>query len=63
MNFCVDRYEYPNIPGQYPAVMVSWIDAGAVCEVEGKRLCSEDEWVFSCEGEGGDALSIWVRSG
>ncbi|MBI3204021.1 MAG: SUMF1/EgtB/PvdO family nonheme iron enzyme [Myxococcales bacterium] len=49
--FCIDRYEYPNQPGAYPVVMASWVEAEAACHAEGKRLCTEDEWTFACEGE------------
>ncbi len=51
LSFCMDRYEYPNQKGVLPAVMVSYIEAQAVCHEEDKRLCSEDEWTFACEGE------------
>lgn len=50
-DFCIDAYEFPNIPGEYPAVMVSFDSAKALCEAQGKRLCTEDEWSFACEGE------------
>ena len=49
--FCIDRYEYPNQAGAYPAVMTSWVEAEQACLAEGKRLCTEDEWTFACEGE------------
>jgi formylglycine-generating enzyme len=48
--FCVDVYEYPNLVGVVPAVMVDWNDARRACGVEGKRLCSTEEWEFACEG-------------
>ncbi len=48
--FCIDRYEYPNLAGVKPAVMVSWYDALRACEIEGKRLCLASEWSFACEG-------------
>lgn len=48
--FCIDRYEYPNLVGVKPAVMVSWYDALRACEIEGKRLCLASEWTFACEG-------------
>ncbi|MCL2451148.1 MAG: formylglycine-generating enzyme family protein [Polyangiaceae bacterium] len=51
MHFCVDRFEYPNLRGAYPWIMVDWNAARALCGDEGKRLCSEDEWTFACEGE------------
>ncbi len=50
MTFCIDRYEYPNIRGAVPVVMVDWLEARAICKQEGKRLCRESEWNFACEG-------------
>ncbi|MBK8994583.1 MAG: SUMF1/EgtB/PvdO family nonheme iron enzyme [Myxococcales bacterium] len=49
--FCIDRYEYPNQAGALPAVMTSWVEAEQACKAEGKRLCTESEWTFACEGE------------
>jgi sulfatase modifying factor 1 len=51
MHFCIDRYEYPNIKGEYPLLYVNWIEANELCEGDGKRLCTETEWTFACEGE------------
>jgi len=51
MDFCIDRYEYPNRAGARPEVMVTWIEATAACAAQGKRLCGENEWTFACEGE------------
>jgi hypothetical protein len=51
LRFCVDRYEWPNRKGALPQVLVSWNDAEAACSAAGKRLCTEPEWVFACEGE------------
>jgi Sulfatase-modifying factor enzyme 1 len=48
---CIDRYEYPNLYGVKPTVMVSWDEAKAACETEGKRLCTNREWTLACEGE------------
>ncbi|MBK7581423.1 MAG: SUMF1/EgtB/PvdO family nonheme iron enzyme [Myxococcales bacterium] len=50
-SFCMDRFEYPNQQGVYPVVMASWVDAEQACLAEGKRLCTESEWTFACEGE------------
>lgn len=47
---CMDRYEYPNQPGIHPQVMVSWYEAQRACETQGKRLCTQAEWTFACEG-------------
>jgi hypothetical protein len=51
MHFCIDRFEYPNLKGAYPLILVSWHEARALCEARSERLCSEDEWTFACEGD------------
>ncbi len=51
MRFCVDRYEYPNQKGELPSLLVSWMEAKKICESAGKRLCTEREFNFACEGE------------
>lgn len=48
--FCIDRYEYPNNPGASPKIKVSWYEAKAACESQGKRLCKEREWERACKG-------------
>lgn len=48
--YCMDRYEYPNLEGVYPVVMVDYDEARHACAVEGKRLCNTEEWEFACEG-------------
>ncbi|WP_433932339.1 formylglycine-generating enzyme family protein [Sorangium cellulosum] len=51
MRYCVDRYEWPNRKGELPALLVSWREAVKLCDGVGKRLCTEDEFNFACEGE------------
>lgn len=51
MRFCIDRFEYPNLRGAYPIIFVTWLEAKALCAKSAKRLCTEDEWTFACEGE------------
>ncbi len=51
LHFCIDRFEYPNRKDEYPIILVSWYEARDACKAEGKRLCTEDEWTFACEGE------------
>ena len=51
MRFCVDRYEWPDRKGELPALLIPWTDAKKACEGAGKRLCTEDEYNFACEGE------------
>ncbi|MEN9579112.1 MAG: hypothetical protein RJA70_2121 [Pseudomonadota bacterium] len=47
---CVDLFEYPNLPGVLPAVMLHFGDAERTCAAEGKRLCTESEWTMACRG-------------
>lgn len=51
MDFCMDRYEWPNHRGALPSVMVTFDTAEALCNARGRRLCTEDEWAFACSGE------------
>ncbi len=51
MRFCMDRYEWPNRRGAVPDVLVSWQSAREACASIGKRLCTEEEFNFACEGE------------
>ena len=51
MHYCIDRFEYPNRRGTYPWIVVSFTEARDLCAREDRRLCTEDEWTFACEGE------------
>jgi hypothetical protein len=51
MHFCIDRFEYPNRKGEYPVIYVNWRESNKICQDQGKRLCTEEEWTFACEGE------------
>lgn len=48
--FCIDKFEYPNQPGEAPMRSVSWLEAGNLCKEKGKRLCSEYEFEKACRG-------------
>lgn len=50
LSFCIDQYEYPNKKGELPALLISWTEAKKTCEGLGKRLCTEVEFNFACEG-------------
>ena len=50
LRFCMDRFEYPDRQGAYPVVAITFRESGALCARAGKRLCTEDEWTFACEG-------------
>jgi hypothetical protein len=51
MRFCIDRYEYTTAADGLPQSGVSFKEANLVCQNRGKRVCSESEWNFACEGE------------
>lgn len=48
--FCIDTYEWPNKKGERPEVMNRFHQAQVKCASIGKRLCTESEWTFACEG-------------
>jgi formylglycine-generating enzyme required for sulfatase activity len=47
---CMDQFEFPNIPCDYPVVWIRANEAAAVCEAVGKRLCDAHEWEGGCDG-------------
>jgi formylglycine-generating enzyme len=49
--FCIDRYEYTAPGDDLPLNYASFQKATSVCEGLGKRVCTESEWNFACEGE------------
>jgi eukaryotic-like serine/threonine-protein kinase len=50
--FAIDRYEFPNRAGQPPQAGVeNLLEARALCERSGKRLCSTAEWFRACMGD------------
>ena len=51
MDFCVDRYEYAKPGSDVPANYMSFDLGQKLCRSLGKRLCTESEWNFACEGE------------
>jgi formylglycine-generating enzyme required for sulfatase activity len=52
-DFCIDRFEAPNVEGELPLVMFTFVEAANWCGDRGKRLCFDDEWMRACEGLGG----------
>jgi formylglycine-generating enzyme len=51
MGYCIDRHEYTP-PGQsVPANFQSFVSASKLCKAQDKRICTEAEWNFACEGE------------
>lgn len=48
--FCIDKYEWPNVPGKKPQSNVSFSQASDSCFTIGKRLCESKEWESCCRG-------------
>jgi formylglycine-generating enzyme len=53
MRVCMDRYEFPNVQGEFPLVVATYAESEKLCARVGKRLCTESEWTIACEGEEG----------
>ncbi len=49
--YCIDIFEAPNRPCELPYVWVGPTQASMMCELEGKRLCAQEEWVQACRGD------------
>lgn len=49
-DFCVDRFEAPNVAGAMPFAYQTAPDAEAWCKARGVELCTEDEWLIACKG-------------
>jgi sulfatase modifying factor 1 len=47
---CIDVFEFPNRPCELPVVWTSPSRANEVCKLQGKRLCTQAEWVLGCRG-------------
>lgn len=47
---CIDRYEFPGIPCEYPVVFAKAKEAAELCAAVGKRLCDAHEWEGACAG-------------
>lgn len=54
--FCIDIFEFPNKACELPFVFTPPAWSKKVCELQGKRLCSDIEWNIACRGdpEGGE---------
>jgi formylglycine-generating enzyme required for sulfatase activity len=49
--FCIDLFEFPNRACELPMVWGSPTQAARVCQLEGKRLCAQEEWNLACAGD------------
>lgn len=50
MRFCIDRDEYTETGARLPLNHKSFVEAEQICQSVGKRMCTESEWNFACEG-------------
>ncbi len=48
--FLIDAFEFPNLRGEVPRIQVTRAEAAGLCQAEGKRLCTSDEWEKACKG-------------
>jgi hypothetical protein len=48
---CIDVFEYPNHPCVLPFVFSYSILATRLCKLQGKRLCTQEEWNMACEAD------------
>ncbi len=47
---CIDQYEFPNIPCEYPVVLARANEVVQLCKAVGKRICDAHEWEGACAG-------------
>lgn len=47
---CIDQFEFPGLPCEYPVVWVKAAEADRLCRAVGKRLCDAHEWEGACAG-------------
>ncbi len=47
---CIDQFEFPNIPCEFPVVWVKAKEAQEICAMAGKRMCDAHEWEGACAG-------------
>ena len=48
--FFIDKYEFPNVAGEFPLSNVTFVEAQSKCRALGKRLCTMHEWLKACQG-------------
>ncbi len=51
MSFCIDRFEQTRPGEALPVNQMSFELGSRLCQGLGRRLCTEREWNFACEGE------------
>jgi formylglycine-generating enzyme required for sulfatase activity len=51
LRFCIDKHEHTEPGERLPLNHQSFVLGAKICKDLGKRLCTESEWNFACEGE------------
>jgi hypothetical protein len=51
MHFCIDQNEYQEHEARLPLNHQTYLDGQRLCEAQDRYLCTENEWIFACEGE------------
>ena len=49
--YCIDVFEFPNKPCELPFVFTAPTHARTMCQLQGKRLCTQPEWQLACRGD------------
>ena len=49
--YCIDVFEFPNKPCELPFVWTAPTHAQTMCALEGKRLCTQQEWSLACRAD------------
>lgn len=47
---CIDQFEFPNVPCEYPVIWTRASEAVDICKAAGKRICDAHEWEGACAG-------------
>jgi len=50
-NFSIDKYEFPNRFGYYPEANLTWQEARKKCQIQGKDLCTPEQWEMAYYGK------------
>ena len=59
---CIDQFEFPDLPCDYPVVWVKAREAAQICWAVGERIADAHKWEGACEGDPQDH-GLSVRSG
>jgi len=49
--YCIDVFEFPNKPCELPFVWAAPTHAQTMCAIQGKRLCTQEEWSLACRAD------------